>query len=233
MESRAFEIFLLVAGQQPTAADMGTSFRAQLGLRVGMGGLNSGTSLMAFNESKPVELKTLNKRTGKKVPGRGRFKADISLSAEPMQAWWCGPEAADLDEFCPYPDYPEVETPVQMPETFLVGTPWEKKISHPEPFEQVPAPAPEASSKSKPARALEIIDSDEPMASVSEPTDWAGAVESHPETEEEPTGGSVDDDAEAWMQYQQELFDTPEESSSEMADFQPPNPRNNSSEDWV
>ena len=133
MESRAFEIFLLVAGQQPTAADMGTSFRAQLGLRVGMGGLNSGTSLMAFNESKPVELKTLNKRTGKKVPGRGRFKADISLPAEPMQAWWCGPEAADLDEFCPYPDYPEVETPVQMPETFLVGTPWEKKISQPEP----------------------------------------------------------------------------------------------------
>lgn len=233
MEARAFEIFLLVAGQQPSASDLGSNFRAQLGLRVAMGGLNSGTSLMAFNEANPVELKTLNKRTGKKVPGRGRFKPDMSLPTETMQAWWCGPEAADLDEFCPYPDYPEVETPVQMPETFLVGTPWEKKTSHPEPPEQVPAPAPEASSKSKPARALEIIDSDEPMASVSEPTDWAGAVESHTETEEEPTGGSVDDDAEAWMQYQQELFDTPGESSSEMADFQPPNPRNNSSEDWV
>ena len=228
MESRAFEIFLLVAGQQPTAADMGTTFRAQLGLRVGMGGLNSGTSLMAFNEAKPVELKTLNKRTGKKVPGRGRFKADISLSAEPMQAWWCGPDAADLDEFCPYPDYPDVEIPVEMPETFLVGTPWEKTGQ----AQAVPAATEAAPTRNKSERALEIIDSDELMASVSEPTGWAGALESHPDTKQDPSAG-LDEDTQAWLQHQAELFDTPAEQPPKTADFEPPTPPNNTPGDWV
>ena len=228
MEARAFEIFLLVAGQQPSASDLGSNFRAQLGLRVAMGGLNSGTSLMAFNEANPVELKTLNKRTGKKVPGRGRFKPDMSLPTETMQAWWCGPDAADLDEFCPYPDYPDVEIPVEMPETFLVGTPWEKTGQ----AQAVPAATEAAPTRNKSERALEIIDSDELMASVSEPTGWAGALESHPDTKQDPSAG-LDEDTQAWLQHQAELFDTPAEQPPKTADFEPPTPPNNTPGDWV
>ena len=168
MESRAYEMFLLVAGQQPSAADLGSNFRAQLGLRVGMGGLNSGTSLMAFNESTPPPLQTLNKRTGKKIPGRGRYKLDMSLPTETFQAYWCGPEAADLDQFCPIPDSHQ-NALVMMPRSFSGAT--------------APASTTETGTGTKnPARAVPIINSETPMASLSEPTGWEG-TEPLPEPE--------------------------------------------------
>ena len=198
MEARAFNIFIGTAAQSPSVENIGSNFRKQLGLRVGMGGLESGNEKMLFGSEKPPALTTEDKNTEQKIPGRGRFKPDQSLPTRTLQAYWCGPDATDLDKYCPFTEAPAIEMPVEMPETFLQGTPWQ----YTKPAGDVSTVKPKKAAKS-PRTVPATQNTQLAVATTTEPTNWEGSTD-----QENPV---LDIDTQLWQKHQENFSNPPED----------------------
>ena len=197
MYARAYNIFILTGAQKPLVELVGSNFRSNLGLRAGMGGLDSGTTRTLFTGDVPP-LEITDKVTKKKIPGRGRFQADGAMGVEVFQAYWCGPKAIDLDTYCPFTQKPDIDMPVEMPETFLQGTPWQ----YTKPASDVATVKPKKATKS-PRTVPATQNTQLAVATTTEPTNWEGSTD-----QENPV---LDIDTQLWQKHQENFSNPPED----------------------
>ena len=198
MYARAYNIFILAGAQKPLVKSIGSTFRSNLGLRAGMGGLDSGTTRTLFTGDVPPLGITDKVTKKKKIPGRGRFQADGAMEVEVFQAYWCGPKAIDLDKYCPFTEAPDIEMPVEMPETFLQGTPWQ----YTKPAGDVSTVKPKKAAKS-PRTVPATQNTQLAVATTTEPTNWEGSTD-----QDNPV---LDIDTQLWQKHQENFSNPPED----------------------
>ena len=120
------------------------------------------------------------------------------MGVEVFQAYWCGPKAIDLDTYCPFTEAPDIEMPVEMPETFLQGTPWQ----YTKPAGDVSTVKPKKAAKS-PRTVPATQNTQLAVATTTEPTNWEGSTD-----QENPV---LDIDTQLWQKHQENFSNPPED----------------------